>query len=41
MSPSRHQLRLFRLAAIGVAVLWGLVECAALLRSRLLTPMAR
>lgn len=46
MSGSRRfslslSLRLFRAAALGVAVLWGVVECAALLRSRWVTPLSR
>jgi hypothetical protein len=36
MSHSR-KLKLFRVAAIAVAVLWGVVECVALCRSRLVS----
>lgn len=35
MSTAR-KLMLFRVAAIAVAVIWGVVECFALCRSRLI-----
>jgi hypothetical protein len=38
MSTRRIHLAVFRLLALSLAVLGGLVECAALLRSRLLAP---